>query len=1261
MTDALKTSEKSIIHFNDIENNPSMGNVDDLKNIYNTYMFADAVHDFSSERSRGSDRRGNALDVRSYFTEFSDIAPSNIEHKLEEAFCRGKLLTQRYKLSSKSVATLSSLCQPEYEVEYDMDKDNVMDRINSSYNDYVLYAHKLYKGDKKYFSKRVRENISKIINRFDKFSDSALYLGKYSMINKLNLMQSIEVSLKDAHMLLIDAQSITTDDFFYNSTTMEWENIVKISEEANKYDTASTSMPNYLSKVCDSSTVVNVDRNISNLHRVWDGVSRNDEVVVNTISCSLSPIIVDLRNTYYEFKKIFTENYAYTLVDLTVKLYGESLIEELNNKYMYHRLPMLFSPYVYFYVVRILTRNLSDSECNGYVMLYNERSHKACIILAKGYRVSDDFGVDKIAQVINNSRSIRSDISNSCIEIITYLTDIPPTHDVFALFMLDIKRTGDMSQVMSIKLNRDINAGVGRERVRDADKNVGGNMILMSNDRNAILFSRMLNIPSIRTSNIRLKDNVSSTTDSRPVKKKDDKIIVLYLHTPVVHIKDINEYIRTYKNKINILKQKITTDSRYHSYFTDYGDYIYRLWYVIQNIQFEESRANYLPDTDRTYMNNDRRVVNLCKTLNRIFLFINMFYCGLGLRNFNVLKGMKRDDDANPLFTDDANLPSTDDEKQALKDIITQRYAEYVKTESIMNDVFSYTHTEAITRRPHTVSGFVKSLTNLKKNFFLIQNDVFEEKPRKIIECVSKIYDTCLLFKSQSFDMPKAFSEMITILNTFVHTSIRRDKPTREKFSEIMRTICSIVHTITKYYPESSNLSEICFISVNDVREYKLKFEGDRIDRLYTSLEGFLKNIEGELMKIIITFNYSEIQQIIQQIIQDVNTSVYRPISQNPTRMVRGGRSSSISRRRFSVKRARSRIASRNSKPERSPSYRRRIRKTRIQPGGHYLRQHRIRTDVNYKEEIGNAFYTLLIDDSGSAIKEKFFSHYDGEENEYVSYDDEDFHIFNKDFKKKIHDEIQDMMIVSKEYIGDCILNRLFEYCMPDDIVSSIHPELTSPLSEERIEDLKDIQRKCELLHDYMSIRFRYDDDSNSEKLELMRKLGVDRDTDVNSTVINYFHRIYIYANTQLLYYKNVLREAFDDMTNRWHIVKNIYYTLKGLHDMIDYLGDIEIIYGSEILEDYEYVDMCKQIYLVSEMYEYYVGRFINNTNAKLYDSLKKTSAKKSSKRLHTRGSSFPKGFASSVSKRSSKRIERRSSRKTNKKHSYSGWTGKRN
>ena len=1202
MTDALKTTEKSIIHFNAKESGaqPSMNNNDDLKEIYKMYMFADAVHDFSSKRSKGSNNIDTGLDVNKYITGYSSIRPSNIEHKLENAFRKGKLLTGTPLSSRNSVATLSSLCQPEYDMEYDLDKDDVVERIDSvSRKDHVVYANKLYKGKKKYFSKRVRENISKIINKFDTFNDTPSHLGNYTMMNKFKFEVLMDVSLKEAHMLLIDAQSIPTDDFFYNSTTMEWKNIIKISEEANKYDTASTSMPSYLSKVCDhSSSVVDMNPNISNLHRVWDGVSRNDEVVVNTISCSLSPIIVDLRHTKTEFKKVFTKNYAYTLVDLNDIRY-ESLIVELKGTYWLHRLPMLFSTKVVFYVVRVLTNNPSDSECNGYVMLYNVDSNKACIILAKGYRVSDDFGVDKIAGMIRSKN-----VDSSCKEIITHLTGSSSVEaNVFALFMLDIKRTGDMSQVMSIKLNRDINVSNNEE------KHVGRNMILLSNDRNAILFSRMLNIPSIRTSNMRLKEELSSVTDDedgdKKVKKKkdeDDKIIVLYLHTPVVVIKNINEYIQSYTDKLKGFKTKFDDDKRYLSYFSDYGKYITRLHYIIKNIQFEESSANYSLDEERKHMNSNKRIIELCETLNRIFLHINMFYCGQGYRNFVELKEMvDRDNDSD---SDVFVVPSDEDEKWNYKDRITQRYAEYVSAESIMNDVFSYTYAEAITRKRQDVSGFVKSSTNLKKNF-LNSDGVFEEKAYKIIECVSKLYDTCLLFRSQSFDMPKAFAEMIKIANTFVTPSKRKDIPTSEKFNEIMRSICNIAHTITKYYPISNNLSDICFKSVNDVREYKLKFEGGDIKELYNGLMGFLKEVEGELINIIRTFDYSEIEEISSK--SDV-LERYRD-------MKKRGRSRSASRRRSSVIRARSRSASRNSRSER----------TSVQTGGidltqnrtPYLNQfnsmlHTTNDDVNIEEKIGNAFYTLFTDEvlGVRVVKNQLYSYYDEEENEFVSYDDEDFHIFDNDFKVRIG-----YTRVSPKYLGEHILQRLSDYANSSDSFSMISE------IEEGDEMYSDIQRKCELLHDYMSIRFRYDDDSIKEKEDLikkyvgdsiekkedlMRKLDV-REEDVNSAVINCFNRLYEHTEAKLSYYKNKLRETLEDIKNKWYLVKNIYYTLKGLHDMMDYLYDINTIYGMNIprvLEDYEYVDVSTELYMVSEMYEYYVGRFIYNTNVIQYQDV---------------------------------------------------------
>jgi len=1113
----------------------------DLSTIYLSYMFADALHDFMGKRNKKDKIQ---IDVREYKKEYKsnnyrEYAFSNIEDTLLEEFCQGKAIGG-VDLSPGTSNILRQLSY--YEVNYfnldTMASQDILQQIVTKI-DFRVSAEKLQhrnKSLKKYFSKRARVNISEIIkNRFTPFTPENRKINNYTytMFDIDGTAQTTrDVDFSQVYAILSDAPSTSPKDLFYNSTSMSWKNVMMFSEESNKYDTASNSVPEYLKTLCNSDSSVSVDmyeRYISSIQDVVYGEGETDmeETCFNKISLSLSPFIIHT-NTPLTFKPIFTRNYGYVCLEKGTYRFDwpDGIV------YKTYRLPMLFSDEVYLYVVQIKddVQNTSDAECNGYILLLNETTQNACIIQAKGNRVADNFGVVEIKKMIHHKM-----IEPVIKEVITHLTTPSNVdlYNLFPLFMFDIKRTGDMAQVLSVKMNRDI-------------KNQ--NMIFLTADRIPILYARLLNIPYIQTSkstkdpSVSKKDNKKNTNTD----VKESNKIVLDFHTPVPVVLEPEKEYEVLKVEIENMKNKLTEFNYEEVYFYPYRRYIAKLNEVFGRSFGIDSLK---PDVGEVY-----------KSINMLFVSVNSFFYHQIVTAHSAFKTYIREYQI-PLY----HVNKINDIR---RDLTTMKdlYA-------MFQNILSFT----VPKGNEYQNAIQQSFKNLEKYPFKSQGTM------TLKEC-RYVYPMLSVLSKMSENIPKTFENMYEVSESMVRERTSdRQKSSINPINVILTEVCKVVRVVSNYVKDDLNrakLTEACETFGSQLRNPRFIVKIETARELINGASGMIEEVISPMSMIGgTTYNPPDTSGKKNRSTIPVTSSLFQQFK----KQLSNGRLSSLS------------VLSKVVKPP---------QRLRLLPPEI--------VELSYPYEyIGKQFETLfyhIIVEEGERRyirKIDLFTYYDMDDDTDVPYDDEDYTILTNHMN-----EYRTTYDVNYASLGEFVMSKIRTYITikdkllqepkrGDDVAKDVvvqeveggYKQTKQHKKTKRnmvggvngVRDFQGIQGELQMLKDKTDEYFMlYADNSHTFDVPDLQQLFISLYTSVMSFLQD--------TQQQLV---NVVNGE------QWFLLKDTYFALKGLHDMKDMLDEVEKN-DRLISTDIDKIEYIREMYLISEMYDYYVGRFQYNYHVKV-------------------------------------------------------------
>ena len=431
-------------------------NEDTREKVLNYLKLADSAHDFKGERSNISlttDVKFQTLMTQNNIQK-KQIVPSTIEHEAQNI-----ILELTDNIDEKNVLSkLINNSEYNFEITINNELNNTSDKpsIDSLYQtgtqvikelklniefDRILHGNKLK--NKKFFSKAVLD----------------YFLIKYNKIYGMNNKE-----------YLIDAANIPISYFLSsNSSTNTYTQLI---EESNKWDMAPTSAPDSFRNICetfnfDKETSISSHGSSESIVTSIDGDLT--KIYNNTDINNISEITIEITSDIFKkFKHsfLYDSNYSYILLKT-----GEYT---MNAPPSSKKVPICTRNLKCFTVN--LTVNNRKNNCYGYIVFINE-DRNICLLASNAYRKNQEasIGVNTLSSNLKSWISYHKDL----IDITTHLSCDPYT------FILDIKRTGDWSQIIQVN-NQYLS---GKKKIT-----------FISLDYLAILFAKLINIPYIHTS-----------------------------------------------------------------------------------------------------------------------------------------------------------------------------------------------------------------------------------------------------------------------------------------------------------------------------------------------------------------------------------------------------------------------------------------------------------------------------------------------------------------------------------------------------------------------------------------------------------------------------------------------------------------------------------------------------------------------------------------------------------------------------------------
>jgi len=516
-------SQLSILNFRD---------EDEKKKILKIFKIADSIHDFKGERSETDLSSITPLKIGA--TTYS-ITPSTVEHKAEV------ILTQNITNHKLDLVKLINNNEYKYEIEInnELSSKEMKDSCDPSYFTakelkIKVYFDRLSHGNKlrnkKYFTKSV----------FDFFKE------KYNTVFGTN-----------NNKYLIDAANVSISNFL-SSDSLHSVSYTQIIEESNKWDMAPTSTPIELKDNCIQNPSPPKTKNwIADLNEkiVTDRDGAISTVYNKTDISNISLIDIIIKNQKKVFESFLgDENYKFVLLDQ-----ADITLNNFNEKYC---IPILTNNLYCF-----TTRINGEDNCYGYIVFMKQDRTKLCIFSSNAYRKMQDnpIGVNTLSsQFVNPDQNIK-DIT----------THLGCKGDIDS-FILDIKRTGDWSQIIQINNQYRTNK-----------------ITFISHDNLAILFAKIINIPYIHTStsehfisfNMRNPEITQAPTNDNIIQNLKSKI-QNYINKYNIYLDDsfFNNFIEIKNYFKTIFKDKMNFISNF--FYKNIFEFMY---IVIENIYIQHA------------------------------------------------------------------------------------------------------------------------------------------------------------------------------------------------------------------------------------------------------------------------------------------------------------------------------------------------------------------------------------------------------------------------------------------------------------------------------------------------------------------------------------------------------------------------------------------------------------------------------------------------------------------------------------------------
>jgi hypothetical protein len=409
---------------------------EDKKKILKILQIADSIHDFKGERSETD---LNSITPLKEGAQTYSITPSTVEHKAEV------ILTQN--ITNHKLDLVKLINNNEYKYEIEINNELNLKEMNDSCNlasstakelKIKLYFDRLSHGNKlrnkKYFTKSV----------FDFFKEK--YISVFGSTNNKYLVDAVNIPISN----------------FLSSNNQHNVIYTQIIEESNKWDMAPTSTPIELKDNCIKITPPSIKTN-------W--IADFNEKIVTDRDGAITTI----------YNKTDISNISVMDIIIKTQIVFESFLGDENYKFvLLNQTDITLPNFSEIYCIPILTENLycftakinNQDNCYGYIVFMTHDKKKLCIFSSNAYRKMQDnpIGVSTLSsQFVNPDQNIKDITKHLGCKIDT--------------FILDIKRTGDWSQIIQINNHYKSN-----------------NITFISHDNLAILFAKLINIPYIHTS-----------------------------------------------------------------------------------------------------------------------------------------------------------------------------------------------------------------------------------------------------------------------------------------------------------------------------------------------------------------------------------------------------------------------------------------------------------------------------------------------------------------------------------------------------------------------------------------------------------------------------------------------------------------------------------------------------------------------------------------------------------------------------------------
>lgn len=463
--------------------------LDGLRSLQKLMMYAEIRHDFEGDRGGinfgqetysglvNSDNDLNSSDRQ----RFLSLSAANIENAFFQALKKGEF---QFNGNPKIQNSINDLLEP----ENDYTGTDILPYVKSSQNPFIdkyLNLSELKSDDLvnnfvikpkdtaiEFYIEKRRDTLKskdfdiysveeRLDERIKAFFNNIKSTGNIfdSVIpteqNFFNLFNSGFLSI------MIDASNISLSNIFRNTIYEKHHDYIQWVEQSNKYDMAPTSKPNIQEKYCSNPTSVNYNNYNGD---VW--IRDDAGVSTNTFSKNLGefPTLtllgVDIPFGYEDNNG----KYSYTYRNVSV-------IPDMSN-YDSFKIPCLSGSYIYPY-----NFTQEGDICYGNMLIiYNGRAVLFKISLNK---FAESLGVGVLKGYITNQSP------NNHHNILFNNLGIT-NRDEQIRFLYDLKRCGDWGQIHSIY------------GLREKYPNI--NLVLVTNDRLAFMYAKLVNIPCILTS-----------------------------------------------------------------------------------------------------------------------------------------------------------------------------------------------------------------------------------------------------------------------------------------------------------------------------------------------------------------------------------------------------------------------------------------------------------------------------------------------------------------------------------------------------------------------------------------------------------------------------------------------------------------------------------------------------------------------------------------------------------------------------------------